>query len=287
MEGKEESKLTLVLDSNVFIKKIDVRSKYDADFCTVPEVLAEIRDEKTRQYISALPYTLENKSPTKKSLEFVKNFAMLTGDFHSLSAADLKLIALAHTLLLERNEAGELRDKPSDPLEPVARRKAESSGDEEMEVKEERKPRREAPELKEDEAWITPENIDQGIYFGREKIDNEVQTNTIDTKKSVGIVTSDFSMQNVILQIGIPLYSPDGAMISQIKQFILRCRACREYFLRYRRINKESKTGFCSECGNYGLEKIVVKVDAQGNIRYGNFRRNVNTRGTIVSCGRV
>lgn len=165
----------------------------------------------------------------------------------------------------------------------MVRKEPESSGDEEMEVKEERKPRREAPELKEDEAWITPENIDKGIYFGRERVDNKVQANTIDTKKSVGIVTSDFSMQNVILQIGIPLYSPDGAMISQVKQFVLRCRACREYFRRHRRVNKNSKTGFCSECGNYGLEKVVVKVDAQGNVRYGNFRRNVNTRGTIVS----
>jgi len=46
METKKETKLTLILDSNVFIKKIDVRSKYEADFCTVPEVLAEIQDEK-------------------------------------------------------------------------------------------------------------------------------------------------------------------------------------------------------------------------------------------------
>lgn len=46
MEIKKEPKLTLILDSNVFIKKIDVRSKFDADFCTSPEVIAEIRDEK-------------------------------------------------------------------------------------------------------------------------------------------------------------------------------------------------------------------------------------------------
>ena len=46
MKPKVEPKLTLVLDTNVFIKKIDVRQMYDANFYTVPDVLAEIRDEK-------------------------------------------------------------------------------------------------------------------------------------------------------------------------------------------------------------------------------------------------
>eukprot|EP01022_Parablepharisma_sp_SALTPOND_P032973 TRINITY_DN87979_c1_g1_i1.p1 TRINITY_DN87979_c1_g1~~TRINITY_DN87979_c1_g1_i1.p1 ORF type:complete len:616 (-),score=19.50 TRINITY_DN87979_c1_g1_i1:1028-2875(-) len=79
MEVKKEVKGTLVLDTNVFIKMVDVRQKYDADFCTVPDVLAEIRDEKvlticqqrqTRQYISSLPFTLATKTPTKESLAF-------------------------------------------------------------------------------------------------------------------------------------------------------------------------------------------------------------------------
>lgn len=51
-----------------------------------------------------------------QSQPIVKHFATLTGDFHSLSATDLKLMALAHTLLLDRNEGAELREKPSDPL---------------------------------------------------------------------------------------------------------------------------------------------------------------------------
>jgi len=47
MEAKKDTpKQTLILDTNVFIKMIDVRQKYDAEFCTIPEVLAEIRDEK-------------------------------------------------------------------------------------------------------------------------------------------------------------------------------------------------------------------------------------------------
>lgn len=226
----------------------------------------------------------------------VKDFATLTGDFHSLSATDLKIIALAHSLLVERGEAGDLREKPSEltakKIEDNEKEKPEEAEDtekmEEMEeVKEERKSkRRQAQEMAEDDsaAWITPDNISKGIYFGKERLDTEIKEDTTKPKKSVGIVTSDFSMQNVIMQIGIPLYSADGAVISQVKQFVLRCRACLEYFIHLQyRVNKESKTGFCSGCGNYGLEKVVVKLGSDGNVRYGNFRRNINLRGTIVT----
>ena len=84
-----------------------------------------------------------------------------------------------------------------------------------------------------DEGWITPDNIENGIYFGREMIGQEQvkkkkEDVDEDVKMSVGILTSDFPMQNVILQIGIPLFSFDGMRVSTIKQFVFRCRACLE-----------------------------------------------------------
>ena len=84
-----------------------------------------------------------------------------------------------------------------------------------------------------DEGWITPDNIENGIYFGREMIGQEqVKKKKEDVdeslKMAVGILTSDFPMQNVILQIGIPLFSFDGLRVSTIKQFVFRCRACLE-----------------------------------------------------------
>ena len=48
METKKEAKNMIVLDTNVFIKMINVREKYDATFYTVPEVLAEIKDEQVK-----------------------------------------------------------------------------------------------------------------------------------------------------------------------------------------------------------------------------------------------
>ena len=51
MEAKKETKPMLVLDTNVFIKMIDVRGKHDAVFYTTPDVLSEIRDEKVRSVL--------------------------------------------------------------------------------------------------------------------------------------------------------------------------------------------------------------------------------------------
>lgn len=42
----------------------------------------------------------------------------------------------------------------------------------------------------------------------------------------VSISTADFAMQNVILQLGLKLVSPDGRRIRRISRFALRCSAC-------------------------------------------------------------
>ena len=42
----------------------------------------------------------------------------------------------------------------------------------------------------------------------------------------VSIVTADFAMQNLILQLGLRLVSPDGRRIRRISRWALRCSAC-------------------------------------------------------------
>jgi len=107
--------------------------------------------------------------------------------------------------------------KETEPKEPELKHKVETKNEE-----------------SDDEDWITPENLgSKGVYFGKEKIGTDMKSVPIKPENlqlSVGIVTSDFAMQNVILQIGIPLFSPDGVKVEGIRQFVLRCRTCREYF---------------------------------------------------------
>ncbi len=190
---------------------------------------------------------------------------------------------------MEEEEAPEEKWEPAPAPAPVSAPAPEPAA-----KKPEEKAEPEADE-ENDEEWITPDNITKGIYFGKEKLGPETRTvATPAVKKSIGIVTSDFAMQNVILQIGIPLFSADGVKIDGVKQFVWRCRACKEYvffsgfdFERTKeyllnRVNKNPKSEFCTACGNHTLEKVTVKVDAQGNVTYGAFRRKINLRGTIV-----
>ena len=41
--------------------------------------------------------------------------------------------------------------------------------------------------------------------------------------REVGCVTVDFAMQNVLMQMGLGLYSIRGVAIRKLKQWVLRC----------------------------------------------------------------
>lgn len=77
----------------------------------------------------------------------------------------------------------------------------------------------------------------------------------------VGCVTADFSMQNVLLQMGMNVVSVDGLLIRRVKTFSLRCEACF-------RITHEVHRKFCRGCGHPTLYKITVTTDADGRVEY-------------------
>ena len=45
-------------------------------------------------------------------------------------------------------------------------------------------------------------------------------------KARVACMTTDFSMQNVLMQLGLKVLSVDGLLVKSVKQFVLRCMAC-------------------------------------------------------------
>ena len=73
--------------------------------------------------------------------------------------------------------------------------------------------------------WVTPENLYKhiGSAVTAEAPRKEVDDGTI---KSVQFVTSDYAMQNVIIQLGFKILSLDGRRITRVKRFKLLCRAC-------------------------------------------------------------
>ncbi|KXZ44204.1 hypothetical protein GPECTOR_71g565 [Gonium pectorale] len=100
-----------VVDTNAIISGLRLENLADR-FCTIPEVLAEVRDRQSRAFLSSLPFSLDVREPSEESVKAVQRFARETGDIHSLSAVDLKLLALTHTLELVAHGSAHLREHP-------------------------------------------------------------------------------------------------------------------------------------------------------------------------------
>ena len=59
--------ISLVLDSGPLIKNTPIHHLAQK-FYTIPEVLNEIRDKKSREYVGQLPFELEIKNPSEHAL---------------------------------------------------------------------------------------------------------------------------------------------------------------------------------------------------------------------------
>jgi hypothetical protein len=104
---EERKKKMLILDSRAFfLRKISVEAlchdrknieEGQTIFGTCKDVINELRDEQTRNYIQTLPFELELMDPSESALKFVVKFSKETGDYQSLSGTDLRVIALAYT----------------------------------------------------------------------------------------------------------------------------------------------------------------------------------------------
>ncbi|NXH53052.1 NOB1 protein, partial [Rhabdornis inornatus] len=322
----------VVADTGAFLSAAPLQDIADALY-TVPEVLAEIRDRPTRRRLAALPCELRVRRPRPELLRLVTEFSKKTGDYPSLSAADLQVLALTCQLQAEIDGPGCVRWEPQDkvrlsstprhpeaPLhlagfhlpkhKPAAKdphqpgpgggpAPAESdefgsflywrpplpSIEEELrellaisdspEPLEERwssadgasAGEEEEDEESDDEGWITPSNLKQA----------QQDTGHCDTAPigiQVGCVTTDFAMQNVLLQMGLHVLAVNGMLIRRARSYILRCHGC------FRTTSDMTKV-FCPHCGNKTLKKVAVSVSDDGSLHM-HFSRNpkvLNPRG--------
>uniref|UniRef100_K7G112 NIN1 (RPN12) binding n=1 Tax=Pelodiscus sinensis TaxID=13735 RepID=K7G112_PELSI len=120
------------------------------------------------------------------------------------------------------------------------------------------------------EGWITPDNIKR-IQQGMGHCDAPANV-------QVGCVTTDFAMQNVLLQLGLHVLATNGMLIQQARSYILRCHGCFKTTSDMTRV-------FCPHCGNKTLKKVAVSLGADGTLHM-HFSRNpkvLNTRGLRYS----
>ncbi|XP_054475512.1 RNA-binding protein NOB1 [Anoplopoma fimbria] len=379
----------VVADAGAFLKKAPLQD-IGRNIYTLKDVVNEIRDKPTRKSLAFLPYQLTFKEPHPEHIRLVTEFSKKTGDYPSLSATDIKVLALTYQLELEHVGSQHLKKEPEvkvdvhstqlhpetpvnvagfhlpskkhvdgvnvhqtetktkmetsnsdefnsfqfwreplpsidrdllDLLEPVevlnqnlnqnqTDTQTSSADDDEfnsflfwreplvsvddclldlLKVDEgssseirldtslqtddqsDDEDKENEPEEDEDDGgggggWITPSNIKQV------KMDSADWTAPADV--TVGCLTTDFAMQNVLIQIGLHVLSVNGMLIKQARNYILRCHAC------FRTTSIMTKV-FCPHCGNSTLKKLAVTVGEDGSTKM-HFSKNpkvLNPRG--------
>ncbi|XP_074646707.1 RNA-binding protein NOB1-like [Tubulanus polymorphus] len=142
--------------------------------------------------------------------------------------------------------------------------------DEELQEEEEESEGESDDDSSDDGGWITPSNL----KAARKAMGDQ---NTEKAEVTVGCITTDFAIQNVLIQMGLNVVSVDGMLIKKTKNFVLRCSACLK-------LTKNLEKEFCPHCGNHTLQKLTMTVNEDGSIQYFLSRRKpMTTRGLKYS----
>ncbi|CAH2038257.1 unnamed protein product, partial [Thlaspi arvense] len=85
------------------------------------------------------------------------------------------------------------------------------------------------------------------------------------SESSVACLTGDYAMQNVILQMGLRLLSPQGMQIRQLNRWHTKCHACKTVVTLKSHAFSNIREMYCPKCGNGGtLRKVVVTTSENG-----------------------
>lgn len=261
-----QSTKKLVVDTNTFIttpmELANMASLYT--MITTPSVLAEIKDAETKNKVQTFFPTLIVTAPSTKGRTFVIDFAKRTGDFVSLSQTDIDVIALAYDLIESEGKAQQLRS------EPKASTNQTGGAKEEGKKKNNNMGWGEAGWASDDEdGWVGPSNIDSMKTETKPDVIGEDAALQI----NASVITSDFAMQNILLQIGIPLLNIEGKIITKVKSFVLECFSCWA-------VSRKTDIVFCKKCGKDTLLKVTCEFLDDGSfLMYRKKNKDIIKRG--------
>jgi RNA-binding protein NOB1 len=104
---------------------------------------------------------------------------------------------------------------------------------------------------------------------------NAVKTTPLNTSP-IGCVTTDFTMQNVMMQMNLRVVAVDGMQIRSIRQWVMRCMACYT-------IHHDMNRIFCSRCGVDHMSRVACSMDATT----GQLRLHLKKGYTVSKRGKV
>eukprot|EP00605_Chrysophyceae_sp_TOSAG23-4_P000351 GSChrysophyteH1.ASY1.ANO1.398.1 assembled CDS len=111
------------------------------------------------------------------------------------------------------------------------------------------------------EGWIGSDNIKECMISGKNMIGNQTTKAQVGSTSPIGCVTTDFTMQNVMMKMNLRVVSVDGMQIRTVRQWVMRCMACYTIHTDMNRI-------FCSRCGVDHMSRVACSIDAStGQLR--------------------
>jgi len=114
--------------------------------------------------------------------------------------------------------------------------------------------------------WVTHDNFER---FG-------MGASVLSADELVTCATADYSVQNVLLQMGITPLTFDGYAVRNVKLWGLVCRACFAF-------TRDTQRIFCPKCGNDTVVRVPIVVDQDGQPNVLNSGRQLRKKGTVFS----
>ncbi|XP_043350658.1 RNA-binding protein NOB1 isoform X2 [Dermochelys coriacea] len=259
----------VVADAGAFLRGAPLQD-FGRNIYTIKEVVSEIRDKETRRRLAVLPYQLHFKQPFPEYVKLVTDFSKKTGDYPSLSATDLQVLALTYQLEAETVGVAHLKTEPEKKVQLSSTIQHPEAP---VHVAGFHLPSK-SKHLEEDACLSTSES---GLRATAEE--SQEFSSFLYWRNPLPSIEKDLQeLQNVLLQMGLHVLAMNGMLIRQARSYILRCHGCFKTTSDMTRV-------FCPHCGNKTLKKVAVSVGADGTLHM-HFSRNpkvLNTRGLRYS----
>ncbi|XP_037734102.2 RNA-binding protein NOB1 isoform X2 [Chelonia mydas] len=259
----------VVADAGAFLRGAPLQD-FGRNVYTIKEVVSEIRDKETRRQLAVLPYQLHFKQPFPEYVKLVTEFSKKTGDYPSLSATDLQVLALTYQLEAETVGVAHLKTEPEKKVQLSSTTQHPEAP---VHVAGFHLPSK-SKHLEEDACLSTSES---GLRAAAEE--SQEFSSFLYWRNPLPSIEEDLQeLQNVLLQMGLHVLAMNGMLIRQARSYILRCHGCFKTTSDVTRV-------FCPHCGNKTLKKVAVSVGADGTLHM-HFSRNpkvLNTRGLRYS----
>ncbi|MGH0116342.1 UNVERIFIED_CONTAM: hypothetical protein FKN15_003522, partial [Acipenser sinensis] len=245
---------------------------------TIKEVVNEIRDKETKKRLAFLPYTLQFKDPFPEFIQLVTEFSKKTGDYPSLSATDIKVLALTYQLESEHVGINHLKHEPEIKVQVSSTRQHPEAPVNIAGFHLPSKKHQKSAAGTSSTQSQTPESSEFNTFqFWRNPLPS-IEADLLDFLNAELVSVAD-SSTGVGDHLSRESHEGDG----DSKEGIVTMRCI--FIFQYLRTTSNMTKVFCPNCGNKTLKKIAVTIKEDGSFQM-HFSRNpkvLNPKGMRYS----